>query len=267
MSSLHSNNHHDAVDDHHFSPPIETSDAFWPFLQDNIDSLLLPLHNTYVGIDVSNHPANENSAVISNTSIDERPDNIFTNKICDFLDNSPDNHYSLYHHRVLDDQTLLDDQQMKVSDDPLLTSAVQESAAILEPQTACKDGMDSSAVLGEQNSLMLVESGREELRKDERMGKGKMKQRLARMMLKGSKEEGPTSKKEEHNAKEKVRRMKLNASYLALGSLLPHSRRSKVPAFSLPSLQFLPCSKFRFARNLCSLLSLDYNVGKLRFLI
>ncbi|XP_050210955.1 uncharacterized protein LOC126661183 isoform X2 [Mercurialis annua] len=48
-----------------------------------------------------------------------------------------------------------------------------------------------------------------------------------KMAVRSSEEEGPTSKKEEHNAKEKVRRMKLNASYLALGSLLPNSRRSK----------------------------------------
>ncbi|OWM79362.1 transcription factor NAI1 [Punica granatum] len=34
-------------------------------------------------------------------------------------------------------------------------------------------------------------------------------------------------KKQDHNAKERVRRMKLNASYLALGALLPQSRRSK----------------------------------------
>ena len=35
-------------------------------------------------------------------------------------------------------------------------------------------------------------------------------------------------KKENHNAKERVRRLQLNASYLALRSLLPDARRSKV---------------------------------------
>lgn len=35
-------------------------------------------------------------------------------------------------------------------------------------------------------------------------------------------------KKLDHNAKERIRRMKLNASYLALQALLPDSRRSKV---------------------------------------
>lgn len=44
-----------------------------------------------------------------------------------------------------------------------------------------------------------------------------------------SAEEGPSvAKKLDHNAKERIRRMKLNASYLALRALLPDSRRSKV---------------------------------------
>lgn len=43
-------------------------------------------------------------------------------------------------------------------------------------------------------------------------------------------EEEPNSglKKLDHNAKERIRRMKLSASYLALRSLLPDSKRSKV---------------------------------------
>ncbi|KAG8368789.1 hypothetical protein BUALT_Bualt15G0083300 [Buddleja alternifolia] len=43
-------------------------------------------------------------------------------------------------------------------------------------------------------------------------------------------EEGTSSiaKKLDHNAKERIRRMKINASYLALRALLPDSRRSKV---------------------------------------
>ena len=40
--------------------------------------------------------------------------------------------------------------------------------------------------------------------------------------------EGSTSKKLDHNAKEKVRRLKLNETYLTLRSLLPDSRRAKV---------------------------------------
>ncbi|CAO2826661.1 unnamed protein product [Amaranthus hypochondriacus] len=39
--------------------------------------------------------------------------------------------------------------------------------------------------------------------------------------------EGSTSKKLDHNAKEKVRRLKLNETYLTLRSLLPDSRRAK----------------------------------------
>ncbi|KAK4487528.1 hypothetical protein RD792_005827 [Penstemon davidsonii] len=42
-------------------------------------------------------------------------------------------------------------------------------------------------------------------------------------------------KKLDHNAKERIRRMKLNASYLALRALLPDSRRSK-KRWSAPSI-------------------------------
>ncbi|GFY89350.1 hypothetical protein Acr_06g0012900 [Actinidia rufa] len=50
-----------------------------------------------------------------------------------------------------------------------------------------------------------------------------------KMAVQHSTEEGSNAKKQlDHNAKERVRRMKLNASYLALRSLLPNARRSKV---------------------------------------
>lgn len=44
-------------------------------------------------------------------------------------------------------------------------------------------------------------------------------------------EEGASTsvaKKQDHNAKERIRRMKINASFLALRALLPHSTTSKV---------------------------------------
>ncbi|KAA8536548.1 hypothetical protein F0562_029026 [Nyssa sinensis] len=62
----------------------------------------------------------------------------------------------------------------------------------------------------------------------------------------GAEEEGSTAKKQklDHNAKERVRRMKLNASYLALRSLLPNSRRSKkkwsAPAMIDRVLEYIP---------------------------
>lgn len=46
-------------------------------------------------------------------------------------------------------------------------------------------------------------------------------------------EDGLAAKKQDHNAKERLRRMKLNATYLALGALLPQSRRSKVSSSRL----------------------------------
>ncbi|XP_011087740.1 transcription factor bHLH100 [Sesamum indicum] len=62
-----------------------------------------------------------------------------------------------------------------------------------------------------------------------------------------SAEEGPSdvvAKKLDHNAKERIRRMKLNASYLALRSLLPDSRRSKkrwsAPAIVERVVKYIP---------------------------
>ncbi|KAI9177440.1 hypothetical protein LWI28_015308 [Acer negundo] len=56
--------------------------------------------------------------------------------------------------------------------------------------------------------------------------------------------EGQISKKEEHNAKEKIRRMKLNATYLALGALLPDHRRTKkrssAPGMIDKTLEYIP---------------------------
>ncbi|KAK1568363.1 hypothetical protein Q3G72_023598 [Acer saccharum] len=55
---------------------------------------------------------------------------------------------------------------------------------------------------------------------------------------------GQISKKQEHNAKEKNRRMKLNATYLALGALLPDHRRTKkrrsTPGMIDRALEYIP---------------------------
>ncbi|KAI3445634.1 hypothetical protein Pfo_002299 [Paulownia fortunei] len=60
-----------------------------------------------------------------------------------------------------------------------------------------------------------------------------------------SADEGPSvTKKLDHNAKERIRRMKVNASYLALRALLPDSRRSKkrwsAPAIVDRVLKYIP---------------------------
>lgn len=53
-------------------------------------------------------------------------------------------------------------------------------------------------------------------------------------------EEESFSKKQDHNEKERVRRMKLHESYVALGSLLPISRASKVHPLSSFFINGLP---------------------------
>ncbi|KAL3538546.1 hypothetical protein ACH5RR_001912 [Cinchona calisaya] len=56
--------------------------------------------------------------------------------------------------------------------------------------------------------------------------------------------EGSATKKLEHNARERIRRLRLNASYLALRALLPDSRRSKkrwsAPAIVDKVIKYIP---------------------------
>ncbi|XP_015581095.2 uncharacterized protein LOC8260082 isoform X2 [Ricinus communis] len=109
--------------------------------------------------------------------------------------------------------------------------------------------MDTSAI-GDQENTSLDKSNKEKGLRGKRVIKKKeIKHRFRRiltekLMVQPNAEEGSTSKKQQHNAKEKVRRMKLNASYLALGSLLSNSRRSKkrwtAPVIVDKVLEYIP---------------------------
>ncbi|KAL5854620.1 hypothetical protein ACOSQ4_004422 [Xanthoceras sorbifolium] len=77
--------------------------------------------------------------------------------------------------------------------------------------------------------------------KTKEIGNHKLKKRLqsakrAVQVQSNGDQQGQISKKQEHNAKEKLRRMKLNATYLALGALLPDHRRTKKRRSTAPGL-------------------------------
>ncbi|KAL5563544.1 hypothetical protein UlMin_033291 [Ulmus minor] len=113
------------------------------------------------------------------------------------------------------------------------------------------DGMTPNNVFGDQENSIVANSS---TRKEESFGKGfnsktkeRTKSRIRHIRINVKKavqsfvEE--VDKKEEHNAKERIRRMKLNASYLSLGSLIPNSRAKKrwtAPVIIDKALQYIP---------------------------
>ncbi|KAJ6416160.1 hypothetical protein OIU84_004873 [Salix udensis] len=117
-----------------------------------------------------------------------------------------------------------------------------ESSDKLEPIV-----QDSSepGTFPEQENQLSVSSGKsgKRVRKGE-MNKYRFKLQMEKMESQPHMEGGSTSKKQQHNAKEKVRRMELNASYSALASLLPNSQRSKkkwsAPGIIDEVLEYIP---------------------------
>ncbi|EEF32852.1 hypothetical protein RCOM_0408240 [Ricinus communis] len=110
-------------------------------------------------------------------------------------------------------------------------------------------GINTNATVEQENTSLDKSNKEKGLRGKRVIKKKEIKHRFRRILTEKLKvqtnaEEGSTSKKQEHNAKEKVRRMKLNASYLALGSLLPNSRRSKkrwtAPVIIDKVLEYIP---------------------------
>lgn len=96
-------------------------------------------------------------------------------------------------------------------------------------------GLDSSIFL-DQELLVLAESSTDKVivgkgvnsKSTRERNNGFKRKQPRKKVVETNGEEGSVVKKQDHNAKERVRRKNLNASYLALGSMLPlDSRRSK----------------------------------------
>ncbi|KAF9685019.1 hypothetical protein SADUNF_Sadunf03G0010700 [Salix dunnii] len=117
-----------------------------------------------------------------------------------------------------------------------------ESSDKLEPNM--QDSSKSGTFPEQENQLSVSSS-----KSGKRVRKGginqyRFKLQMEKMESQPQMEGGSTSKKQQHNAKEKVRRMNLNASYLALASLLPNSQRSKkkwsAPGIIDEVLEYIP---------------------------
>ncbi|KAK1566500.1 hypothetical protein Q3G72_000796 [Acer saccharum] len=89
---------------------------------------------------------------------------------------------------------------------------------ILEQECDHDRRLELSIFLEQENSALIEANTNKELQEHD------LEDRINTYVVEANAEEGPSnnSKKQEHNAKEKVRRKKLNATYLALGALLPN---------------------------------------------
>ena len=116
-------------------------------------------------------------------------------------------------------------------------------------------GLDSSIFL-DQELLVLAESSTDKVivgkgvnsKSTRERNNGFKRKQPRKKVVETNGEEGSVVKKQDHNAKERVRRKNLNASYLALGSMLPlDSRRSKVESNTTtnPLLNFLLEDNFK----------------------
>ncbi|KAF9685020.1 hypothetical protein SADUNF_Sadunf03G0010800 [Salix dunnii] len=97
----------------------------------------------------------------------------------------------------------------------------------------------------EQENQLTVSSSKSGKRvREGEINQFRFKLQMEKMESRPHMEGGSTSKKQQHNDKEKVRRMNLNASYLALASLLPNSQRSKkkwsAPGIIDEVLEYIP---------------------------
>ena len=104
----------------------------------------------------------------------------------------------------------------------------------IDHDTNC--ALDSSMLLDQELPVPLADSSTKKVMSGKGLNSKRTRERNhginriqpRKKVVEPNAEEGSASKKQDHNAKERVRRKNLNSSYLALGSLLPDSRRSKV---------------------------------------
>lgn len=189
---------------------LEASDNLWPLLGESSISKPSELaDNINDVLDPSVFLAQEHSALVeSRNNIDEG-----------LQENG------LSFHKDDNLSTILD-----VSNNPW--PLPQESN--IDHDTNC--ALDSSMLLDQELPVLLADTSTEKVKSGKGLNSKRTRERnhgLKRIqprkkVVEPNAEEGSASKKQDHNAKERVRRKNLNSSYLALGSLLPDSQRSKV---------------------------------------
>lgn len=189
---------------------LEASDNLWPLLGESSISKPSELADNINNVlDPSVFLAQEHSALVeSRNNIDEG-----------LQENG------LSFHKDDNLSTILD-----VSNNPW--PLPQESN--IDHDTNC--ALDSSMLLDQELPVLLADTSTEKVKSGKGLNSKRTRERNhglkrrqpRKKVVEPNAEEGSASKKQDHNAKERVRRKNLNSSYLALGSLLPDSQRSKV---------------------------------------
>ena len=135
----------------------------------------------------------------------------------------------------IDDQHLQDSNfssLVDTSDGPNSNRFVEQKSNqyLFRNNNTCSPRVDSNIVDKQVNSAgkrSLVGRGSRSKAKERKSKIGNFETEKRGVQTEGV-EEDLLAKKQDHNAKERMRRMKLHATYLALGSLLPIPKISKV---------------------------------------
>ncbi|TXG54039.1 hypothetical protein EZV62_019295 [Acer yangbiense] len=262
--------------DHNFSIPFYDSDSFWPLVEDN--SIFLATEDNYDNNISFGHLFNEqescSSALPENGLGNQKvnilpvpsanPDPLIQEKNIGSIDQYNDDTSSCDQFCVLVDhhqqessstatipnsitkQGIIQENNTKHHDNSLSTTTTfmksfENLCQILEQECDHDRRLEPSIFLEQENSALIEANTNKELQEHD------LEDRINTYVVEANAEEGLSnnSKKQEHNAKEKVRRKKLNATYLALGALLPNysptkKRRVNAPVLIDRAVEYIP---------------------------
>ncbi|KAG8473642.1 hypothetical protein CXB51_035507 [Gossypium anomalum] len=216
MSSLHQENL--------FSIPEATDEYLWPLIQDNKDDG----KNVLASIQTDGHEC-------SSSSSQAVMDNVNGNKLDTVLAldqgiPAPLSDYTIEDNARTGDQLGTTSKFILESVDPNIVGQSMESILdypIDVSLSASLEDSDDIDLVPHESSSRQLPSTYQETRDGHINAKrissktGGRNHRFKQGLNMEGNGEGTTMKKQEHNAKERIRRMKLHAAYLALGALLP----------------------------------------------
>ncbi|KAK3185176.1 hypothetical protein Dsin_032462 [Dipteronia sinensis] len=259
--------------DHNFSIPFYDSDSFWPLIEDN--SIFLATEDNYDNnisfVHLFNEQESCSSALPENGLENQKvniPDQLIQEKSIESIDQYDDDKSSCDRFCLVDDhhqqessstavaipnsvtkQGTIQENNTKHHDNSLSTTTTfmksfENLCQILEQECNHDHRLEPSIFSDEQEHSALIEANTNQELQEHDLEEGTLlsfktsRDTINTYVVEANAEEGPSnnSKKQEHNAKEKVRRMKLNATYLALGALLPNYPRTKKRSINAPVL-------------------------------
>ncbi|KAK4846119.1 hypothetical protein QYF36_013288 [Acer negundo] len=230
--------------DHNFSIPFYDSDSFWPLEEEN--SIFLGTEDNYDNNISFGHLFNEQESCSSalpengleNQKVNILPDPLIQEKSIESIDQYFDQSSCVLaddHHQqecsstaAIPNSFTKQGNNTKHHDNSLspttsFMKSFENLCQNLEQECAHNRILEPSIFLEQENSALIEANTNKELQEHD------LEDRINTYVAEAN-AEGPSnnSKKQEHNAKEKVRRKKLNATYLALGALLPNYPPTKV---------------------------------------